>query len=170
MDAPDVWSLVSHVSINLSVSSESSNPPYSLFLLRTVFSSVVVYKRRRLWSSYRMTQFDVRDLKFSQLCSRGLLVSMILRRWVIVSRHMEKTKCPHLHGSMRPRNLGSDYPLALHRIPERNSIIYLWNFTSRCTSMLRIGKFFYFFFSVLVIWVCISAPFSSCGPPIFGFH
>jgi len=120
-----VSSLVSHMSINLSVSSESSNPPYSLFLLHIVFSIAVVYKRRRQRSSYGVTQFDVRDLTFSQLCSRGLLVSMILRRWVIVSRHMEKTKCPHLRGSMRPRNLGADYPLALHHIPERNSIISL---------------------------------------------
>jgi len=151
------------MSITLSVSSESSNLPYSLFLLRTVFCSAVVwYKRGRQWSSYSVTQFDVRDLKFSQLSSRGSLVSMVLQRWVIGSRHMEKTKCPHLHGSMRPRNLGSDYPLALHRVPERNSIISLWNFSGHCPSMLRIGKFFFFSFSVLVIWVCISACFSSC--------
>jgi hypothetical protein len=61
---------------------------------------------------------------------------------------------------MRPRNLESDYPLALHRIPEWNSPISVWNFSGHCASMLRIGKVFFFFFSVLVIWVCISACFS----------
>jgi hypothetical protein len=140
-------------------------------LIAKCFCSAVLYKRGRQWNSYSVTEFDVRNLKFSQLCVRGLLVLVTLRRWVIWSRHLEKTYCPHVRGSMRPRNLGSDYLLAQHRILNWNSIIFVWDFIGRCASVLRIGKFFFdFFFTVLVIWVCTSACLSSCGLLIFIFH
>lgn len=64
------------------------------------------------------TEYDVRDLKYSQLCSRGLLASVALLQWLVVSRHLETFR-----GSMRPRNLGPDYALALRCILEWNSVI-----------------------------------------------